>query len=72
MPRVDRKELNHPQISAPGEICSRAERTQSPTGKDSCTSCHSGHLVISYTSSKLLSLSDLGFFLPLLHRITEL
>lgn len=65
MSRMDRKELGHPQISGPGEICSgaAAEGHRAPWTRTTLgTSCHSGHFVVSYTPSKLLSLSDLGFF----------
>lgn len=55
--RVDRKELSNPQISALGEICSGAAGWTTLI-----TSCYSDHVLVSYISSKLLSLSDLGIF----------
>lgn len=58
MSRVDRKELSNPQISALREICSGAAGWTTLIA-----SCYSSHVLVSYTSSKLLSLSDLGFFL---------
>lgn len=66
--REDRKEPSHPQISALGEICPqaaagghRAPRAMTAGWKTLITSCYSGHFLVSYISSKLLSLSHLGF-----------